>query len=709
MPGAAKRATRKKLHLEDDERTLENLKRELKPLYRPHASKSKNKAWEIKSGTKAASLSRCKGKSSGKDDENVSLKRRKVVKKTVVNRTITSKKQPSLGVLKDNSTNVSSKEGDKADDKYGISRKPKRRRKKTKNNMELDDASRLQRRTKYLLIKVKLEQNLIDAYSTEGWKGQSREKIKPEKELQRAKQQIFKCKLGIREAIRQLDLLSSEGRINDSAVAPDGSMHHEHIICVKCKLCEALPDNRIIHCHGTCNCAFHQKCMDPPLSPENRDEGWFCKFCKKKTEILEATNAHLGTHFPLDSNWQDVFKEEAELPDGVNSVLFQEEEWPSDDSADDDYDPDRNECSCSGNMSTSKSDASQYSSSFLGSLEDEDERFEVRSNRSFDENLESIGADTDEIHNGGVVSHPRQRPAVDYIELYNEMFGKNPTESEQISEDEDWGPTKRKRKAKETNAASTLMALGETDNKFSVETLSYLKEKQLTKMMRRPICRLPHVAVEKLRLVFSENELPERAVRVSLSEQLGLELEKVNKWFKNARYLALKERKQTGRAEVAVSPGIQKESSSDTEEGVWDQISSRNGTAPVKSKISKGFPQQRNTHLLNHSYKIKQQRKPLLQSAIRNQMSVDLGDDVSLKHVRNKAKEAKKKLDCKSQGGMLEAEKKMKRLCEIKSRVEKLHQLLLELPCSRIGKARGNNSGDRSLLFVPIAELKEKR
>lgn len=76
------------------------------------------------------------------------------------------------------------------------------------------------------------------------------------------------------------------------------------------------------------------------------------------------------------------------------------------------------------------------------------------------------------------------------------MFGKNATENEQISEDEDWGPAKRKRKVKETNAASTLMTLGETDKKISVETLSDSEEKQLTKKMKRPIFRLPHDAVE---------------------------------------------------------------------------------------------------------------------------------------------------------------------------------------------------------------------
>lgn len=116
-------------------------------------------------------------------------------------------------------------------------------------------------------------------------------------------------------------------------------MERSEIICSKCELREALPDSDIILCDGTCNRAFHQKCLNPPLSTENippEDEGWFCKFCASKMEVMEATNAHLGTKFSMGSDWQDVFKEEAALPDGGNSVVCHEEEWPSDDSEDND-------------------------------------------------------------------------------------------------------------------------------------------------------------------------------------------------------------------------------------------------------------------------------------------------------------------------------------------------------------------------------------
>uniref|UniRef100_A0A1D1YNF0 Pathogenesis-related homeodomain protein n=1 Tax=Anthurium amnicola TaxID=1678845 RepID=A0A1D1YNF0_9ARAE len=227
-----------------------------------------------------------------------------------------------------------------ADGDGGLRRTGKRRRKRKKKTTVLDEASRLQRRTRYLLIRMKLEQNLIDAYSAEGWKGQSREKIKPEKELQRARKQILNCKLGIRDAIHQLELLSSEGCIEESMISPDGSVHHEHIFCAKCKSREAFPDNDIVLCDGTCNCAFHQKCLEPPLAKvPPGDQGWLCKFCECKVEILEAVNAHLGTCFSVNSGWEDIFKEAATGLDGGNPYLDPAQEWPSEDSQDDDYNP----------------------------------------------------------------------------------------------------------------------------------------------------------------------------------------------------------------------------------------------------------------------------------------------------------------------------------------------------------------------------------
>ncbi|GLT67744.1 hypothetical protein SLA2020_400300 [Shorea laevis] len=541
--------------------------------------------------------------------------------------------------------------------------KKRKKKRRQKDNAELDEASRLQRRSRYLLIKMKLEQNLIDAYSGEGWKGQSREKIKPEKELQRAKKQILKCKLGLRDAIRQLDSLSTEGCIEDSVIAPDGSVYHEHIFCAKCKLREAFPDNDIILCDGTCNCAFHQKCLDPPLDSDNippGDQGWFCKFCECKMEILEAMNAHLGTHFSMTSNWQDIFKEEAAFPDGGNSILDLEEEWPSDDSDDDDYNPERR-----GNSST-------ISGAETGENASDDSSISTSLSWSLDGEVFS--------EEEGMV-----RRAVDYKKLYDEMFGKDAPACEQVSEDEDWGPAKRKRREKESDAASTLMTLYESE-KCADSSAREVKEKlPLETPNRRSFFRIPCTAVEKLRQVFAENELPSRAVKENLSKELSLDPEKVSKWFKNARYIALKSRKagigkQLHRFKI---PSFKESRSENVRKKVADFVVSKNTTADIMVYASKNIEkvcQRRHPKSLSSVLKKKQHKGSSFKSpANSNKDILEFSDDVSLKKLLEARTKERKRINVMAGGGCHAAEAEIERICRVKS-----------------------------LIYVPVAELREK-
>lgn len=635
-----------------------------------------------------------------------SFRRRNIVKKAILQKTKSFRKQHLSSSRKDVHVTISSKDDlrHNSSEVGSENLKRKRKQKKKKGNPEHDEALRLQRRTRYLLIKVKLEQNLIDAYSAEGWKGQSREKIRPEKELERAEKQILKCKLGIREAIRQLDLLSSEGRIDDSAVAPDGSVYHEHIICAKCKLREAFPDNDIILCDGTCNCAFHQNCLEPPLTTENippGDEGWFCRYCKSKMDILEATNAHLGTNFPMDSNWQDVFKEEAVLPDGRESLLCQEQDWPSEDSEDDDYDPAKGESSCHNSIADSESDASGYehSSSSLRSLED-DAAFLIQEYQDNSAAVESDEADCE------VLYGPRHRKSVDYIKLNDELFGKHAPINEQVSEDEDWGPTKKKRRTKESDEVSNTATCGENESICAEEKTTLMKMKQLSCKSKRPIFRFPHNIVEKLRRVFSENELPSRTIRENLSKELGLESEKVNKWFKNARYLALKARKR-GKGSDSDNPrtlNTQADGNSHSGDMVSRDIAFSDA---AETPTSTNTYREKNDLLVTDP--LEQKTAPNFSPKIRK-ASIDFSDDVSLKLLRERVKK-QKKLNLKRRSNALQAETEMERLCRIKDKLEKLQDVLLRFP--NVGFNKGDPAAaatlnELSVIFVPVACLREK-
>ena len=57
------------------------------------------------------------------------------------------------------------------DEEFRKRRYRKRTRKRKRKPLVVDEALRLLRRSRYLLLRMKMEQNLIDAYSSEGWKG----------------------------------------------------------------------------------------------------------------------------------------------------------------------------------------------------------------------------------------------------------------------------------------------------------------------------------------------------------------------------------------------------------------------------------------------------------------------------------------------------------------------------------------------------------
>jgi hypothetical protein len=55
------------------------------------------------------------------------------------------------------------------------------------------------------------------------------EKIRPEKELERAKGEILRCKLRIREVFQNLDSLLTKGKIDESLFDSDGEIACEDV------------------------------------------------------------------------------------------------------------------------------------------------------------------------------------------------------------------------------------------------------------------------------------------------------------------------------------------------------------------------------------------------------------------------------------------------------------------------------------------------
>ncbi|XP_074319972.1 pathogenesis-related homeodomain protein isoform X2 [Silene latifolia] len=544
---------------------------------------------------------------------------------------------------------------------------------------------------------------------------ESREKIKPEKELQRAKKQILNCKLGIRDTVRQLDLLGSVGKIDDTFISSDGSVHHDHIICKKCRTQEVSEDNDIILCDGTCNCAFHQKCIDPPLATEDippEDEGWLCKYCDCKTDLLEAMNAHLGTEFSEYCMWQDIFKEEALLSESGTVDFNPEEEWPDDESDDNDYHPEMDDIYSTRNSDARDNSCSHAESSTSSSNCSLESEAHWESGLSTESN--EISSDVPLLHqncvidsnDNEIVSGPRQRRAVDYKQLYDEMFAKDISGIDVCSDDEDWDPRKRRRREKLCDAASTLMKLSGSEVKPS-DSRSQEVGKDIpseNNPRKRPF-KIPYDVLQKLRQTFAENELPSRDVKKDISEAVGIEYAKVNKWFKNARYLALKKRKRQSSLKCPSSD----KSDIEVNEDVKGTISECSSPISIHKKQLKKVSWNDNLTTLVSSAKKKRLKKT---SPGNTEANVDLSDDMSLKKhllcLKAKSRQEKGGRPDIEHPPVQSAEMQMEQLWQMEAKLWKLKQVVSTFQKAILRDSIDPSVEEKHVVYVPIAEVKEK-
>ncbi|PKI71662.1 hypothetical protein CRG98_007985 [Punica granatum] len=233
-----------------------------------------------------------------------------------------------------------------------------RRKKQRTRKVTADEYTRIKKNLSYMLNRIRYERSLIDAYSSEGWKGLSLEKLKPEKELQRATSEIIRRKLKIRDLFQRLDAMCAEGRLPEALFDEEGMISSEDIFCAKCGSKDLTLDNDIILCDGACQRGFHQFCLDPPLLKEDippGDQGWLCPGCDCKVDCLDLLNESQETNLSITDSWEKVF------PEAVNAGNQDPTSGlSSDDSEDEDFDPDRLQTNRKVQGDESSSDESEY-------------------------------------------------------------------------------------------------------------------------------------------------------------------------------------------------------------------------------------------------------------------------------------------------------------------------------------------------------------
>lgn len=87
---------------------------------------------------------------------------------------------------------------------------------------------------------------------------------------------------------------------------------------------------------------------------------------------------------------------------------------------------------------------------------------------------------------------------------------------------------------------------------------------------------------------------------------------------------------------------------------------------------------------------------------------MEFSDDVSLKKLLEARTKERKRINVMAGGGCHAAEAEIERICRVKVRLETIKQKLLRLHNYKAKSSDKSHLFQQSLIYVPVAELREK-
>eukprot|EP00953_Heterococcus_sp_UTEX-ZZ885_P024045 13179-Heterococcus_DN1.PRE.3 len=185
-------------------------------------------------------------------------------------------------------------------------------RKRPRNTSEaVDNAyTQIKAKMKSLISRLRQQMFRLEVYSQDASRSASSKKLAQHAEAATLDKRIRDTKLEVRELLKNLTEMNSDGARWDTLEPDeDGQIDLEYVLCTRCGTSETTDENDLVLCDNTgCFRAYHQECLDPPVSSdvfeEDEDSDWFCWQCECIADCLEMLDDEFeGCYF---EKWQSV-------------------------------------------------------------------------------------------------------------------------------------------------------------------------------------------------------------------------------------------------------------------------------------------------------------------------------------------------------------------------------------------------------------------